>query len=413
MSLPAARTRSRMNPMHVRVADELRRQISTGTLQRGELLPSRRDLANEFGTAVGTIQKAIQELTSDGTVEMRGRWGTFVSRRAEAPDPVRIPERTQASLETFKPVPAQQRGTAPLDIAVLGALNYPDYSFRQGAQWTRELASMVERHAAAIFGEVRFENLLNDDQSLKDVVKAAVRCIESGSNSLIVIYPEESEGALRLAELTNERQIPVVFIGSNRSSYPIYAVCSDDQDAGYQAAYHLIQRGATEITFLASFPSDWVTARLEGARRAAALTNQRNVSVKGLIAEEALGVHRETGDALHEAIAYEFVQSYLKSEKMPTAVLAINDFVAYGLMRAASEIGYQCGRDYIIIGFDDAVRSLEYRLTSLRPPLGEMAQHAVNILSRALKGEVLPTRTCLPSQLVVRRSTSQLLVPQS
>ena len=63
-------------------ADRLRQMIFTGQIKPGDLLPSRKDLAAQFGVGIATIHEAIKSLYAVGLVESRPGKGTWVSRNA-------------------------------------------------------------------------------------------------------------------------------------------------------------------------------------------------------------------------------------------------------------------------------------------------------------------------------------------
>jgi GntR family transcriptional repressor for pyruvate dehydrogenase complex len=66
------------NTLVDRVTDELRQMILTGKLQPGEFLPSRKDLAAQFGVGLSTVHEAIQALSAVGMLESRPGKGTWV-----------------------------------------------------------------------------------------------------------------------------------------------------------------------------------------------------------------------------------------------------------------------------------------------------------------------------------------------
>jgi DNA-binding GntR family transcriptional regulator len=63
----------------VAIADELRRQITSGDLVAGAVLPSEADLAGSYGVSRVTIRKALEVLRSDGLVGSRQGFGWFVA----------------------------------------------------------------------------------------------------------------------------------------------------------------------------------------------------------------------------------------------------------------------------------------------------------------------------------------------
>lgn len=58
-----------------------------GELLPGEQIPSLDDLAREHHVARTTARRAVQLLISEGLLETRPRWGTFVAERQLPPRP--------------------------------------------------------------------------------------------------------------------------------------------------------------------------------------------------------------------------------------------------------------------------------------------------------------------------------------
>ncbi len=78
MPVPVAAPRAPRGPYEV-IAAELREQIVTGRLRAGDQLPTVAELATRHGVAVGTVQRAIDLLRSDGLVDAsRGRRSVVV-----------------------------------------------------------------------------------------------------------------------------------------------------------------------------------------------------------------------------------------------------------------------------------------------------------------------------------------------
>jgi GntR family transcriptional regulator len=70
-------------PMYLKIAAEIRRQIDTGALAPGAQLPTEGDLSERHGASRNTIRDAIKRLTSQGLVETRPGQGTFVTMRID------------------------------------------------------------------------------------------------------------------------------------------------------------------------------------------------------------------------------------------------------------------------------------------------------------------------------------------
>lgn len=78
------------------VAEEIRQMILTGEVEPGEFLPTRKELAAQFGVGLSTIQEAIQALSAVGMLASRAGKGTWV--REDALDMIIHPEMVRARL---------------------------------------------------------------------------------------------------------------------------------------------------------------------------------------------------------------------------------------------------------------------------------------------------------------------------
>jgi GntR family transcriptional regulator len=69
--------------MYQQIADDLRRQIDSGTLGRGSQLPTELELREQYNASRNTIRDAIKRLTGQGLVETRPGQGTFVTMKVD------------------------------------------------------------------------------------------------------------------------------------------------------------------------------------------------------------------------------------------------------------------------------------------------------------------------------------------
>ena len=67
---------------YVRVADHLAARMAAGEFPPDSMLPGERALAEEYGVALGTIRRAMDELRDRGLVTTLPAKGTFVTRPA-------------------------------------------------------------------------------------------------------------------------------------------------------------------------------------------------------------------------------------------------------------------------------------------------------------------------------------------
>lgn len=70
-------------PARVQIADDLRRQIASGTYSPGDKLPPIREMARQYHVVTGTVQAALGVLRAGGLIQTRGTRGTYVLRAPE------------------------------------------------------------------------------------------------------------------------------------------------------------------------------------------------------------------------------------------------------------------------------------------------------------------------------------------
>ena len=168
----------------------------------------------------------------------------------------------------------------------------------------------------------------------------------------------------------------------------------DDEQGGYLATRHLIDLGHERIGLVAGpeFTSS-ARDRQKGYRRALA---EAGLAVREeWICESGFGI--ESGE--------EAGRRLLSHTARPSAIFAVNDNLAIGVMAAAHRLGLTIARDLSLVGYNDIplVSRLPVPLTSVRVPFDYIAQQAVELL-------LSPTpprdgiRRALPS-LIPRQST--------
>lgn len=196
-----------------------------------------------------------------------------------------------------------------------------------------------------------------------------------------------------------EIDFPFVAFGRSNPDWEFAWVDVDGADGVEQAVRHLLELGHTHIACLA-WPEESLTGqyRLEGYRRAMA-TAGLEVEAGWIIRTENFYQH-----------AYRAVQPWLTwpPDRRPTAIVALSDLMAMGVMNAAADAGLVVGRDLAVVGFDDSPVAgyLRPPLTSLRQPLIEIGERVVTMLIDLVRGETpSPAHLLLKPRLIVRDST--------
>jgi len=70
-------------PLFVQISEMLIRDISAGRLLDGERLPPERDMAGQLQISVGTLRKALADLTAKGLLERRQGSGNYIRQGSD------------------------------------------------------------------------------------------------------------------------------------------------------------------------------------------------------------------------------------------------------------------------------------------------------------------------------------------
>lgn len=198
---------------------------------------------------------------------------------------------------------------------------------------------------------------------------------------------------------------PLVVVNGTATGRP--AILPDESSAGRAAVEHLVRHGHRRIAVIGMHPqrpeprvSVNIGVRMDGITAAMADAGLRFAdAIEGTVWEPELG-HRGT----HEVLS-----------RTPdvTAVLALNDRIAFGVQQALGERGLRMGQQVSVMSFDDEPLAALMRpgLTTMRLPYREMGAAAVRALLDAeplvAAGPAGQGATLLPMPLVARASTNR------
>ncbi len=105
---------------------------------------------------------------------------------------------------------------------------------------------------------------------------------------------------------------------------------------------------------------------------------------------------------------YEQMNIIFEKGLRPTAVIAINDFAAWGVMRSIHEHGLEIPKDIALVGYDDTymAETADPKLTSVNYNYDEYGKTLVRTAIRLIEGdETVPRVHMVEPSLVVRESS--------
>lgn len=192
---------------------------------------------------------------------------------------------------------------------------------------------------------------------------------------------------------------PLVVI--NRDVADVTSVVPDLEPGVDQALRHLHELGHASLAYLSGPATSWMNA----ARRQMIFDKAPALGMTTI----EIGPGAPTLDGGRDA--FERVRA-----AGVTAVIAYNDLMAIGLMRAAEADGVTCPAEFSLIGFDDIFGSdfTSPTLTTIRTPLGILGSRAVDqVLGELVQPgdgavESLPA-SVIVTDLIIRCSTGPRL----
>lgn len=232
-----------------------------------------------------------------------------------------------------------------------------------------------------------YELLLVETQESRDVERSLLERLGSVADGIILTSTRLSDAQI----LAVTKTVPVVVL--NRVVHQVPSVAADNHQATTKAVEHLAALRHRRITYLSGPEASWA----DGARWRSLVEAGHRLDV----VVRRSGPYQPDQEGGREAAA-----AWL--ERPTSSVVAYNDLIAIGFIRALRETGVEVPGQVSVIGFDN-IRDSELvspQLTTVAVPLVSLGSAAVRHL---LKIRMLPVRTgepvILPARLVVRDST--------
>jgi DNA-binding LacI/PurR family transcriptional regulator len=338
-----------------------------------------RDVAERAGVSVGSASQAFgrPELVSE-----------------------RVRERVLAAAEALGyagPDPAARR----LRTGRAGALGLI-FAERLRYQFTDPAAPAFLRGIARGMQRAPIGLLLIPDSRYRDEAARLVR--EAAVDGFIVYSVPRNDPRM---EAALARRLPVVTVDQPRDAGTPF-VGIDDRAAARSAAEHVRALGHERVGVLSFIRA----------------LDREGKLVLDMTLERLEGYEEGLGEAWDESLvrtcrpnaprpARAAALELLRQPSPPTAILAMSDVLAIGVLQAASELGVSVPAELSLVGFDDGPTAAMATppLTTVAQPHEEKGRLAAEWLLDAVEQErgepqERPPRAILPTELVVRESTA-------
>lgn len=239
-----------------------------------------------------------------------------------------------------------------------------------------------------------------ESESASDQAETARQFLQSSIDG-VILPPPLSESMAVHAEVA-AAGTPLVTVAMGLPHEHILNVRIDDFGAAQEITRHLLELGHRRIGFIRGHPN--ITASSERFRGFLAALTDYGLDANEAPVEQGYFTYRSGLVAAERLLA---------RDPRPTAIFASNDDMAAATVNAAHRAGLDVPGDLSVVGFDDTspAATVWPELTTIRQPIAEMAEAAIELLMSSLRSDDLQadetlTERVLRHQLIVRGSSA-------
>jgi DNA-binding LacI/PurR family transcriptional regulator len=312
-------------------------------------LPPRLELCKKLDTTRMTLDKAINELVTEGLLFSRRGDGTYVAGAGE-----------ELSIN---------KGNWGVIV--------PDVTEATYCGIVRGVENVAQSYGINII-------LCNSDFHIEKQEQYIKRLSRSGVSGMIIVPVASGDIGenYHLYSRLIESKVPFVFCSNrNAEGFNAPVVTSNDYYGGYIAARHLLEKGYRHIAYISDQKFRTSVDRCQGYITVL-MENRIEINRKIIIM-------REKSQA--QPIGYETMKKLLASEQIVDAVFCYSDRVIQGVYQAISEAGLTVSDDIGVVSYDNAdiCEKLTPTVTTVAFKSLEIGTKAAELLYKQINGETL------------------------
>ena len=235
----------------------------------------------------------------------------------------------------------------------------------------------------------------NDDpkRELEIVQSFCERCVDG------FILSPTAESEKYVGKYFEEKDIPVVYIDRMLGGNGDW-VGSENEKSMEKLTDHLISLGHRRIAFVAGLRNISTTEeRIRGY--------QNSLAKYGIPYDGSLVIEGESRTVPTEIRTKDIVRKMARQANRPTAIIAANNLMVLGVMKALDSLGIKVPEDMAVAAFDDCEWAALFHpgLTTVAQPCREIGQKAAELLiDRIQHGAGAPQKIYFQTKLIIRES---------
>jgi len=246
------------------------------------------------------------------------------------------------------------------------------------------------KHGYQLMLMVSFEDAKNEAANIETLLSMRV--------DGLIIDSAATETDPKMYELIKKRGTPFVFFDRKPTGSTFPGIFFDDYEGAYAATSFLISRGYKKIGIMSG------AAQLS-------ICHDRIAGFKAAMQDQNLELNPlwQVGSKLTEEDGYlQFKKFVEHATGMPEAIVCINDSIAHGVYRAATELSMRIPEDLGVVGFGDLALSgfLSPPLTTVKLPVASICKTAINTMVRLITEDYeIKEDQRFEGELIIRGST--------
>ena len=238
--------------------------------------------------------------------------------------------------------------------------------------------------------------------SFNDGTKLAGLYRQRKVDGLLIVSPHTDD---RFLQTLQNLRVPMVIVGESVLDPSACSITCDDAAGVRAICQHLYNFGHRQIAFIGG-PEGLVSS--ERRKR----TFEQFCQGQGI---DLPPMYLQPGDYTMHA-GRKAAMSLLHSSERPSAIVAANDLMAFGVIEAAHSLNIAVPEELSVAGFDDLPTAADRfpALTTVSQPVAAMAEQGARTLLRALDEHIIPSgHSMMDVSLTIRDSTGPLLQESS
>jgi LacI family transcriptional regulator len=259
-----------------------------------------------------------------------------------------------------------------------------------------DIAQSVEKEARS----KRYSLILCDSDGKQEIEKELIGMLLSHKVDGIIIAPTGKDFT-HISQAYN-KGTPIVIVDRRIPGTTIPTITSDNYQGGLDAVNYLISMGHTKIACLQGIPESQPSIdRVLGYTRA--------------LTDHSIAIDNRLVLGNDYSIENGYMQTRLlfSSEDRPTAIFALSNLIALGVIKAIAEMGLRIPDDISLISFDEQPYSafLGTPMTTINQQKSVIGQLAVDVIINHITGHDSngsPVVITLKTNLIIRNSVKKL-----